>query len=234
MYNTEVSINGLKKANDADTASITVHNKEENTYSQLHVGYMTGTGENYRRVDEAQITVWIETNEKAKALTWIGEFDHLKKLLFTKVGGTYYPNSIRGTYDEMFTLQVVTKDYVFYGNEEESDENANTIMYRRSDMELLSNNYFAFSGLYEVAEANQEIAWASEAFTFWQREQFGHRGVDNSQYNSIQTNQTGGNIYNDVITLKDGKLLVMSDELICLYASEEDYENGNALQSIQR
>ena len=38
--------------------------------------------------------------------------------------------------------------------------------------------------------------------------------------------QTGGGIINDVITLKNGKLLVITEDSISIYASAEDYEIG--------
>lgn len=38
---------------------------------------------------------------------------------------------------------------------------------------------------------------------------------------------TGGHVYNDIITLKNGMVIRISEDLICIYASEEDDEQGN-------
>jgi phosphoglycerol transferase MdoB-like AlkP superfamily enzyme len=68
--------------------------------------------------------------------------------------------------DQLFTLQLVTKDYIFYGDEKESDDNGNTLMYDRN-MKLISDNYFANVGLRDEKEANTGIEWASAAFKYW-------------------------------------------------------------------
>ena len=52
---------------------------------------------------------------------------------------------------ETFKLILITKDYIFYVNQDEGDDNANTVMLNRN-LELLSNNYFASVGLLEELE----------------------------------------------------------------------------------
>lgn len=47
----------------------------------------------------------------------------------------------------MYYKGVETKDYIFYCNYREGDENANTVMFDR-EMNLISDNYFAFVGLW--------------------------------------------------------------------------------------
>jgi hypothetical protein len=42
----------------------------------------------------------------------------------------------------------------------------------------------------------------------------------------MTTANTGGNIMCDFVTLDDGTILVVSGELVALYASWEDFENG--------
>lgn len=43
-----------------------------------------------------------------------------------------------------------TKDFVYYVNYQEGDENACVHMYRKKNMELVSNNYFAYNDMFEV------------------------------------------------------------------------------------
>jgi len=56
-----------------------------------------------------------------------------------------------------------------------------------------------------------------------------------SQESFIETvslaEQTGGNIYNDIITLKNGKLIVISGDGIFIFKDEETYANGEELKS---
>lgn len=47
-----------------------------------------------------------------------------------------------------FYRALITKDFVFYVNFQEGDENSSCEMYNR-DMELISNNYFASVGLFD-------------------------------------------------------------------------------------
>ena len=48
---------------------------------------------------------------------------------------------------------------------------------------------------------------------------------EDSEIKSIETNQTGGNVFNDIITLKDDRVLVINTDVIVLYDNREDYEN---------
>lgn len=166
MQKLEVAINGLQKAKDANTGSLTVVHEEG--HNQLHVGFMTGTGENYRRVDDAQVSAWFTEGDEKKV--WEGDFAALKEALFTKG----YPTVITGTYNHPFTIQAIFKDVVFYGNEQESDENANVMIFNRK-MELLSNNYHASNELTIMAEKNEGLEWASPAFLYHMQEQYGHK-----------------------------------------------------------
>ena len=47
-----------------------------------------------------------------------------------------------------------TKEFVYYVNYQEGDENASVIMYRKrgAGMELVSDNYFAYGDMFEVLE----------------------------------------------------------------------------------
>lgn len=50
-----------------------------------------------------------------------------------------------------YILALETNKYIYYVNENECDENANTLMYNKKN-ELLSNNYFAYSSYMEDME----------------------------------------------------------------------------------
>lgn len=52
-----------------------------------------------------------------------------------------------------YKLFLITKDFIFYGNLKESDENSSLIMLKK-DLELVSNNYFAYIGFVEELKAN--------------------------------------------------------------------------------
>lgn len=61
----------------------------------------------------------------------------------------------------LYRLSLITEDFYFYSNYQEGDENGNTLMYRRSNDELVSNNYFAYGALEEVLEAESYL-WISK------------------------------------------------------------------------
>jgi hypothetical protein len=48
-----------------------------------------------------------------------------------------------------------TEDFVYYVNYQEGDENACVHMYRKKNMELVSNNYFAYNDMFEVLTDNK-------------------------------------------------------------------------------
>ena len=50
-----------------------------------------------------------------------------------------------------YNLGLITKDFVYFVNSDEGDDNANVIMYKKNG-ELLSDNYFASQDLYEVLQ----------------------------------------------------------------------------------
>lgn len=64
----------------------------------------------------------------------------------------------QNTINNDFQLALITNDYIFFTNNEELDENANTKMYNK-DMKLLSDNYFASDELTEIIRQiiNNEI-----------------------------------------------------------------------------
>lgn len=46
---------------------------------------------------------------------------------------------------------------------------------------------------------------------------------------SIETRHTGGNIYNDVVTLKGGTIIVIGQGAICVYKDEKHEENNEEI-----
>lgn len=61
----------------------------------------------------------------------------------------------------LYRLSLITEEFYFYSNYQEGDENGNTLMYKRSNDELVSNNYFAYGALEEVLEAESYL-WISK------------------------------------------------------------------------
>ena len=63
-----------------------------------------------------------------------------------------YPKCFK-RWNGLFYKVLITKDFVFYANYHESDNNASVEMYRRlggDKLELISDNYFASVGLHEA------------------------------------------------------------------------------------
>ena len=50
---------------------------------------------------------------------------------------------------------------------------------------------------------------------------------------SGETWQSGGDIWLVILRRNDGKVVVISDDVICLYADDEAFDAGQALQSIE-
>ena len=57
----------------------------------------------------------------------------------------------------VFERSIETHEFIFFVNENEGDENENTIMFRRYDMSLMSDNYFASAELYEIALERADV-----------------------------------------------------------------------------
>ena len=51
--------------------------------------------------------------------------------------------------DVKFLRAMETSDHIYFIDENEGDDSTNTIMYAKSDLELVSNNYFANQSLIE-------------------------------------------------------------------------------------
>lgn len=65
-----------------------------------------------------------------------------------------------GVFERLFE----TYELIFFVNENEGDDNENTLMYRKEDMMLVSDNYFAASELYEIVlERSDEITFLSDS-----------------------------------------------------------------------
>jgi hypothetical protein len=70
-----------------------------------------------------------------------------------------------------YKLAVITADFIYYVDEQESDENASTVMLTR-DFQLISDNFFAANDLTGLVASNEGILWMSKAIKYWQKEQF--------------------------------------------------------------
>ena len=51
--------------------------------------------------------------------------------------------------------------------------------------------------------------------------------LEDSEIKNIQTINTGGNIYNDVITLKNKQVVVITSDAVYLFKSFKDYDNNS-------
>ncbi len=55
-----------------------------------------------------------------------------------------------------------TKDFIFFINYQEGDENACVIMYRKSDLSLASDNYFAYGAMFEILTDTKDWTYISK------------------------------------------------------------------------
>lgn len=53
---------------------------------------------------------------------------------------------------QRFVRAMETNEFIYFVDENEGDENANTLMYNRETLKLVSNNYFANQSLIEDVE----------------------------------------------------------------------------------
>jgi hypothetical protein len=73
-----------------------------------------------------------------------------------KLGEAHSPSVILPTtklitnWNGKYYKAVETKDFIYFCNYKESDDNGSVMMYRKSDLSLISNNYFASNDLIEV------------------------------------------------------------------------------------
>jgi len=50
---------------------------------------------------------------------------------------------------------------------------------------------------------------------------------ENSEVKNIDTEHTGGNIYNDILKLKNGQVIVITSDAVCLYKDLDHYYEDN-------
>lgn len=55
-----------------------------------------------------------------------------------------------------------TKDFIYFINYQEGDENACVMMYRKSDLSLASNNYFAYGSMFETLVEKKDWTYISK------------------------------------------------------------------------
>jgi len=85
-----------------------------------------------------------------------------------------------------YVLSLVTKDFLYYANEQESDENGSIIMTRKNG-EVVSSNYFAYNSLLEELELMSEnklkCEYISESLLYGAKESF--ENFPDYQYGNI-------------------------------------------------
>ena len=60
-----------------------------------------------------------------------------------------------------------TKDFIYFVNFQEGDENGCVMMYRKKEMELASDNYFAYGSMFELlTEQEKEITYISRSMRY--------------------------------------------------------------------
>jgi hypothetical protein len=60
-----------------------------------------------------------------------------------------------------------TEDFIYFVNFQEGDENACVMMYRKSDLSLASDNYFAYNDMFELmTEREGEITYISKTMKY--------------------------------------------------------------------
>lgn len=60
-----------------------------------------------------------------------------------------------------------TNDFIYFTNFQEGDENVCVMMYRKSDLSLVSNNYFAYNDMFELlTERDGEITYISKTMKY--------------------------------------------------------------------
>jgi len=64
---------------------------------------------------------------------------------------------------------VETKDFIYFCNYQEGDDNANVKMYRKEGLQLVSDNYFASNDLFEVI-LDKTYTYLSKSMRFNARE----------------------------------------------------------------
>jgi len=85
-----------------------------------------------------------------------------------------FPRLIKREVDESrvestFCLAAVIANFIYYLNKETDDENA---LLLNREMQLVSDNYFAYNDLCELVAGNASLLWISKLVAVWQREQY--------------------------------------------------------------
>jgi hypothetical protein len=59
-----------------------------------------------------------------------------------------------------------TRDFIYFINYQEGDENACVMMYRREGLELASNNYFAYGAMFETLTEEKDWTYISRSMKY--------------------------------------------------------------------
>lgn len=82
--------------------------------------------------------------------------------------GKHAPTSILSNtkrilnWNGLYHRALETKDFIFFVNYQEGDENGCQMMYRKKDLKLASCNYFGYTAMFEIlTEKESEITYIS-------------------------------------------------------------------------
>ena len=70
-----------------------------------------------------------------------------------------------------YKLAAITPDFIYYADEQESDETSSIVMLNRT-FKLVSDNFFASNDLAALVERNEGLLWISKTIKYWQIQQF--------------------------------------------------------------
>lgn len=89
-----------------------------------------------------------------------------------KLGESHSPEKILPTtklitnWNGRYWRGLETKDFIFFVNYQEGDENGCVMMYRKSDFSLASDNYFAYGAMFEVLTETKDWTYISKSMKY--------------------------------------------------------------------
>jgi len=98
---------------------------------------------------------------KSKKIVHDGSFSSLLHRMW------HQDTQIQNTYK----LAAITADFIYYVDEDESDETSCVVMLDRN-FNLISDNFLASNDLTHLVEKNEGLLWISNSVKYWQKEEF--------------------------------------------------------------
>jgi hypothetical protein len=90
----------------------------------------------------------------------------------------------KGEVQSTYKLIAITADFVYYADEEESDDTVSVVMLTRK-LKLVSDNFFASNDLAQLVQKNEGLLWISDAVKRWQMEEFVKQGLITPELKNI-------------------------------------------------